>query len=54
MKQILCKIKKVGTVIMAILFITSCSDILNEQPRSIYDPGFFKTETGVMGGLTSM
>jgi hypothetical protein len=27
---------------------------LDEQPRSTYDPAFFKTETGVMGGLTAM
>ena len=36
------------------LSLTGCSDILNEQPRSSYDPTFFKTETGVMGGLTAM
>ncbi|MBN2611296.1 MAG: RagB/SusD family nutrient uptake outer membrane protein [Bacteroidales bacterium] len=42
-----------GTTLI-ILFLLSCSDILDEQPRSIYEPGFFKTETGVMGGLTAM
>ncbi|MBX0290283.1 RagB/SusD family nutrient uptake outer membrane protein [Hymenobacter sp. HSC-4F20] len=31
-----------------------CSDILDEEPRSIYEPGFFQTERGVSGGLTSM
>ena len=31
-----------------------CSDILKEQPRSIYTPDFFKTTAGVNGGLTSM
>ncbi|WP_245855364.1 RagB/SusD family nutrient uptake outer membrane protein [Hymenobacter mucosus] len=31
-----------------------CSDILDEDPRSIYTPGFFQTERGVNGGLTSM
>jgi len=36
------------------LFLVGCSDILEEQPRSIYTPGFFKTEKGVMGGLTAM
>lgn len=34
--------------------LAGCSDILDEEPRSIYEPGFFKTEKGVMGGLTSM
>ena len=43
----------VGTALMT-LFMVSCSDVLVEQPRSIYEPGFFKTEKGVMGGLTSM
>ncbi len=43
----------IGTVLMT-LFLLSCSDILDEQPRSIYEPGFFKTEAGVKGGLTSM
>ncbi|HEX2395050.1 MAG TPA: RagB/SusD family nutrient uptake outer membrane protein [Bacteroidales bacterium] len=42
-----------GTALMA-LFLGSCSDILDEEPRSIYEPGFFKTEKGVYGGLTSM
>jgi hypothetical protein len=42
-----------GTALMA-LFLMACSDILDEQPRSIYEPGFFKTEKGVYGGLTSM
>ncbi len=43
----------IGTVLM-VLFLGACSDILEEQPRSIYEPGFFKTEKGVYGGLTSM
>jgi hypothetical protein len=35
--------------------IAACSnDILDEQPRSSFDPSFFKTEKGVEGGLTSM
>lgn len=33
---------------------SSCSDVLDEQPRSIYDPSFFKTEQGIDGGLTSL
>jgi hypothetical protein len=35
------------------LFLVGCSDILEEQPRSIYTPDYFKTEAGVMGGLTA-
>jgi hypothetical protein len=36
------------------LFLVACTDILDEQPRSIFEPGFFKTEQGVNGGLTSL
>lgn len=36
------------------LFLSACSNILEEQPRSIFEPGFFKTEQGVNGGLTSL
>ena len=43
----------IGTATLA-LFLAACTDILDEQPRSIYEPGYFKTEKGVMGGLTSM
>jgi hypothetical protein len=43
----------VGTALIA-LFMVACTKILDEQPRSIYEPGFFKTEKGVNGGLTAM
>lgn len=43
----------IGTGVLT-LFLVACSEILEEQPRSIYEPGFFKTEKGVYGGLTSM
>lgn len=39
---------------MFTLFLVACTDILEEQPRSILEPGFFKTEQGVNGGLTSL
>ena len=33
----------------------SCTkDILDEQPRTIYTPDYFKTEAGVLGGLAGM
>ncbi len=32
---------------------TGCKKVLDEQPRSIYTPDFFKTEKGVLGGITS-
>lgn len=37
-----------------LLFLAGCSDILEEQPRSIYTPEYFKTEKGVNGGLTAL
>jgi len=43
----------IGTILM-MSFLMACSDILEEQPRSIYEPGFFKTEKGVNGGLTAL
>lgn len=36
------------------LFLGACSNVLDEEPRSIYTPEYFKTEKGVVGGLTSM
>ncbi|MDR2388985.1 MAG: RagB/SusD family nutrient uptake outer membrane protein [Tannerellaceae bacterium] len=44
----------VGIGLLCLSLATSCSDILEEQPRGIYEPGYFKTEKGVLGGLTSM
>ena len=34
--------------------IVSCSDILDEQPRTQFDTTFFTTKTGIEGGLTSL
>jgi hypothetical protein len=51
MKQIIIK-----SVILPALFLvvmTGCKKILEEQPRSFFEPGYFKTEKGVMGGITS-
>ncbi|MHB9055105.1 MAG: RagB/SusD family nutrient uptake outer membrane protein [Paludibacteraceae bacterium] len=39
---------------LMMLFLSSCSDILKEQPRATYEPGFFTTKEGVQSGLTSM
>ncbi len=43
----------IGAAILSMSTV-GCSDILDEDPRSIYTPGFFQTERGVNGGLTSM
>ena len=33
---------------------TSCGNVLDEQPRSQFDPTFFTTKAGIEGGLTSL
>jgi SusD family. len=43
----------IGTLLMA-LFLVGCSDILSEKPRSTYTPEYFKTQAGVVGGLTAL
>jgi hypothetical protein len=43
----------IGTALLS-LFIGGCSRILDETPRSIYTPDYFKTTNGVMGGLTAL
>lgn len=43
----------IGAIMLA-MFLVACSKILDEQPRSIFEPGYFKTEAGVNGGLTSL
>ncbi len=45
--------KTIGTFLLT-LFLMGCSDILDETPRSNYTPTYFKTEKGVVGGITSM
>lgn len=35
------------------LLFSGCKKILEEEPRSIYEPRFFATEKGVQGGITS-
>ena len=34
--------------------MTSCGDVLDEQPRSNFDPTFFTDPKGIEGGLTSL
>jgi starch-binding outer membrane protein, SusD/RagB family len=44
---------KIAVTPLLVLFLTGCSKLLEEQPRSIFTPEFFKTERGVLGGITS-
>jgi hypothetical protein len=50
------KLKNIKFAIVALLLLgsdTGCKKILEEEPRSIYTPDFFKTEKGILGGITS-
>ena len=38
----------------AAMLAVSCSKVLDEQPRTFFEPGFFQTEAGVEGGLTAL
>jgi len=51
MKHLL--IKSVIVSALFVLMFSGCTKILEEQPRSTYTPEFFKTEKGVLGGITS-
>lgn len=47
------QIKSVIASALFILIIPGCKKILDEQPRSTFTPEFFKTQAGVLGGITS-
>ncbi len=47
------QIKSIIVSALFTLLASGCKKILEEQPRSIYTPGFFQTEKGVLGGITS-
>jgi len=38
----------------AVTLAASCTKILEEQPRTFFEPGYFQTEAGVEGGLTAL
>ncbi len=50
--------KKLTYILAAIaataMLATSCTKVLEEQPRTFFEPGFFTTEAGVEGGLTAL
>lgn len=54
MNTLLIKIRNLGIASLGLLMLGSCSDILDEQPRTKYDPSFFGTEEGIEGGLTAL
>ena len=48
MKSLINKIKTVGLASLGLAMLWSCSEVLDETPRSIYDPGFFQTDKAVL------
>lgn len=49
--------KKILYIIVALAtlaFSASCTRVLEEQPRTFFEPGFFQTPAGVQGGLTAL
>lgn len=43
-----------GGAIVASLGLGSCSDVLDEHPRAIFTPEFYKTDAGIIGGISNM
>lgn len=48
------KIISIVSIAAAVLTLASCSKVLEEKPRSFFEPGFFQTEAGVKGGITAL
>ena len=51
------KLLPIKSILAAALFMLispGCKKILEEEPRSIFTPEFFKTERGVQGGITAL
>ena len=54
MKVFFNKIVAICALLTSLLMCSSCGSILDEQPRSQFDPTFFTTEEGIEGGLTAL
>ncbi len=48
------KLTYIITIAVAALSLASCNKVLEEQPRTFFEPGFFQTEAGVKGGITAL
>lgn len=46
--------KRIYITLTSALFLSGCSKILQETPRTTFTPSFFATQAGVTGGLTEM
>ncbi|MBQ8714118.1 MAG: RagB/SusD family nutrient uptake outer membrane protein [Prevotella sp.] len=54
MKVFFNKIIAISAILSVLLTYSSCGSVLDEQPRSQFDPTFFTTEEGIEGGLTAL
>jgi hypothetical protein len=54
MKTISTKILTGAWLLALLLTVNSCSKLLEEQPRDMFTPTYFKTEEGVNGGITAL
>ncbi len=54
MKTIFNKIITICALVSALFMSQSCSSVLDEEPRSSFDPSFFNTDKGIEGGLTAL
>ena len=48
------KIKIFAALAVLVSVFASCSQILEEHPKTLYEPGYFSTDKGVEGGLAYM
>jgi starch-binding outer membrane protein, SusD/RagB family len=48
------RINTTAKILLCTVVLSSCSGILDEEPRNVYTPEYFETESGVLGGITSM
>jgi hypothetical protein len=48
------KIKIIATLAVLVSVFASCSDVLTEHPKTIYEPSYFNSDKGVEGGLAYM
>ena len=54
MKHIQIKKALARLAVVTLILTSGCSKILEEQPRSSFTPDYFKTQNGVLGGITSL
>lgn len=54
MKRLKIKIITIAVLTLSLLIGSCTKDILEENPRSVFTPDFFKTELGVQGGITAL